>query len=287
MLLGVQWLAGVRRNPAAIVMMVLLIVMITLALYFTPTVSGHASFKSRSVIEFTLAILAMSGGFVLYAPSAVFMFRQLRKKPQATDSSWFLFSLFLWIFGQMVIIAYGRGHGNVLASRYLDLYTIGFAANFVALFVNMKDGGLRWSLQPFRGWMVLFFILIGIALPKAALELDRSKAESLEAESRLRTYLCTHDRNVLDEPDANIPYPDTERLKLLLDQPVVQSMMPSVVTECDQQTASKSRMKFSKALFVAGSIIASLGTGLFCSRLFDRNRDSCDGALLDSTGLRR
>jgi len=268
-LLAVQWLTGVRRTHATIVMIVMLSVMTIVSVHFTPSIPAHVSYKSRSIVDFALSILSMTGGLVFYVPSAVFMYRQIRKKPEAGDPSWFLFTLLLWVMGQMLIIAYGRGHRNVMASRYLDLYIIGFVANFLALFVNMKDPALQWSLKPLRIWLVLFFTLIGVALPRVSKELENSKAEIRECEFRVSTYLHTRDQRILDEPEAKIPYPDPVRLKQLLDQKIVQSMLPAVLTEGDRQSSSKSRAKFPKALFIAGSILTGIGTGLFCSRLFD------------------
>lgn len=274
-MLAVQWLSGVRRNNSTLVMIALLIVMIVVALHFTPAIPGHSSYKSRSIIDFAIAILAMTGGFVFYIPSFIFMYRQLHKKPPTGDSSWFLFGLFLWIFGQMVIIAYGRGHSNVLTSRYFDLYAIGFVANFIALLVNMKDKEHRWSLKLFRIWLVLLFIGIGVLLPKVARNLENMKVESCESESRVRVYLDTHDRHVLDEPEAKIPYPDPVRLKLLLDQQVVRSMLPSLLTGSDKNAEMKAQTTFSKVLFFTGSILAGLGSGLLCSGLIDSRAGFC------------
>jgi hypothetical protein len=268
-LLAVQWLTGVRRNHATIIMIVMLSVMMLVSVHFTPSIPAHASYKSRSLVDFALSMLSMTGGLVFYVPSAVFIYRQIRRKPEAGDASWFLFTLLLWVAGQMLILAYGRGHRNVMASRYLDLYTIGFVANFLALFVNMKDPALQWSLKPLRIWLVLFFTLIGVAFPKVSKELQNSRAEVRECESRVSAYLRTQDQSVLDEPEAKIPYPDPVRLKQLLDQKIVQSMLPPFLAGDDGQSGSKAKSKFPKALFIAGSILAGIGTGLFCSRLFD------------------
>ncbi|NTV66190.1 MAG: hypothetical protein HGB06_00600 [Chlorobaculum sp.] len=147
-----------------------------------------------------------------------------------------------------------------MASRYLDLYIIGFVANFLALFVNMKDPALNWSLNPLRISLVLFFTLIVVALPRVAKELDRSRALVRECESRVSDYLRTRDRCVLDEPEVKIPYTDPARLKQLLDQKFVRSMLPPWLSENNMQSDLKTKSKFPKTLFIAGSILTGIGT---------------------------
>lgn len=269
-LLGIQWITGVRRTRTALVMMLALLIMMLFSVHFTPTLPGHSHHKSQSVIDFVISIVRMTGGLMFYVPSVVFMLRQIRRKPQSGDSSWFLFAVFLWMFGQMVIIAYGRGHSNVLTSRYLDLYTIGFVANLAALFINMLDHSISWSSKPLKVWLLLLFTGFGIFLPQIVHNLDKTKSDGIEYEQQIKHYLATHDSRLLDEPGAVIPYPDPARLKMLLDERLVQSMLPENLTSVDAEASHDSQESSRKTLFLFGSILAGLSVGLFGTLLLSR-----------------
>lgn len=275
-LLAAQWLTGVRRDRSTLAIMLALIVMMVLAVHFTPTVAGHAHYRSRSIIDFLVAILKMTGGLVFYLPAMVFMFRQLREKPAASDPSWFLFGLLLWFFGQMVVLAYGRGQFSLLIARYNDFYTIGYVANFVALYLILKHPGRKrqLSLMPLRLWPVLFFAGIGSAFPKVLKGLDDFSADRIEGEARVRNYLATHDQQVLEEPGANIPYTDPARLKMLLDQDIVRSMLPRTLTSADAPAHGTSQASFSRSLFIAGWTLTGLGAGLFCTLFIEMDNNS-------------
>jgi hypothetical protein len=269
-LLGYQWISGVRRNRSTLVIIVVLSVMMLAAVYFTPSLPGHSHYRSRSVTDFVISILRMTGGLVFYIPSASFMLRQIRRKPHAGDSSWFLFALCLWIMGQMVVIAYGRGHSNVLTSRYLDLYTIGFVANLAALFANMRDSESKWSSNPIKAWVFLLFTGFGIFLPQIIRNLESMKANSIEYEQRVRRYLVTHDATALEEPGAVIPYPDPARLRKLLDQRIVQSILPANLTADGADLSKSKKGSREKIIFLAGSVLTGVSVGLFGVLLYCR-----------------
>ncbi|NTW52399.1 MAG: hypothetical protein HGB22_07415 [Chlorobiaceae bacterium] len=266
--LGLQWMLGVQRNRNTIIMILVLAVMTGVAVHFTPSIPGHAPYKSRSILDFAFALFKMTGGVVFYIPSLVFMFRQLQRKPKADDPTWFLFALCVWLFGQMSVIAYGRGNGQVLSSRYLDLYAVGILANLAAFLVNMRDPVLKWSIKPLSAWVMVLFIGIGIFLSSIARDLSETGARGVESESRVRTYLATHDESVLNEKNARIPYPDPKRLKSLLDQKAVQSLLPSDLVEADGSRAGKRHTTFARIIFFAGSILVGIASGLCCYLLF-------------------
>lgn len=155
--LAVQWFTGVRRDKISAAVMVAFLLLLVVAIYYTPTIYGHAHFKSKNLFDFVIALLRITGGFLLYISSVLFLLKQLRKPPVSKDPSWFLFSLSLWVFSQIIILCYGRAHG-VLDSRYFDIYAIGFAVNFASLLVLRKEGSSRLSKPAMQVWIVFFFL---------------------------------------------------------------------------------------------------------------------------------
>ncbi|HWR01109.1 MAG TPA: hypothetical protein VN371_04545, partial [Chlorobaculum sp.] len=224
--------------------------------------------KSRSILDFVFAFYKMTGGLVFYVPSLVFMYRQLQRKPKADDPSWFLFALFIWVFGQMSVIAYGRGNWLGVSSRYVDFYSVGYLANLVALLVNIRDPVLKWSIKTLFAWVMAFFICLGIMFPFIALDLKNTAIVRTECETRVKAYLATHDEGVLNEENANIPYSDAKRLKSLLDQKAVQSLLPPELVNTDRSISGKRHGTFANSIFFAGSLLVGIASGLCCYLFF-------------------
>jgi len=265
--LAVQWFTGIRRDKISEALMVALLLLFVVALYFTPTIDAHANFKSKNFFDFVLAMLRVTGGFLLYIPSALFMLKQLRQPPVLRDPSWFLFSLSLWVFSQIIILCYGRSHG-VLASRYFDMYAIGFAVNFASLLVLRKEGLSRLSNKAMQVWLVLVFLGIGFFFPGVTGRLERRRDEGHQQEENVRAYLITKNVAFLqDKATESIPYPDPERLKILLDNRTIQSFLPHALFE-DGRSENVISPQFIAYIFLIGSLCAGAGAGLFFILLF-------------------
>ena len=269
--LAVQWVTGVRRDKTSAAVMVLLLLLLVAAIHFTPTIEGHAALKSKSILDFLVALLRTTGGFVLYIPSVVFMLRQLRRPPVSSDPSWFLFALSLWVCSQILVLCYGRSHG-ILASRYFDIYAIGLLVNFASFFVLMKGGGSRLK-RAFQTWLVLVCIGIGFFFPGVAGNLENRRAEGHEHELHVRAYLKTRDIAILqDKAPERVPYPDPVRLKRLLDNETIQSFLPRVLFE-DGKTQGATHL--AKYIFLIGSLLSGAGAGLFLLLLFSNEELFC------------
>ncbi len=266
--LAVQWLTGVRRDKTSIAMMVLLTLSLIAAVHFTPTIAGHSSFKSKNILDFVIALLRTTGGLVLYIPSVLFMLKQLRRPPASNDSSWFLFALSLWVFGQILLLCYGRSHG-VLASRYFDIYAIGLAVNFASLLVLIKDGSSRLFKPAMQTWLVLVFLGLGFFFPDVAGNLEKRRAEGHEQKQNVRAYLKTKDVAFLqDKSPGSIPYPEPARLKTLLDNVTIQSFLPKILFESGTPEETAASERFAAIFFATGSLLTGAGAGLFFILLF-------------------
>ncbi len=270
-LLAVQWVTGVRRDKTSTAVMVLLLLILFAAIHFTPTIEGNAALKSKSILDFLIALLRTTGGFVLYIPSVVFMLRQLRRPPVSSDPSWFLFSLSLWVCSQILILCYGRSHG-ILASRYFDTFAIGLAVNFASFLVLMNGGGSRLK-RAFQTWIVLVFLGIGFFFPGVAGNLENRRAEGHEHELHVRAYLKTRDMAILqDKAPERVPYPDPVRLKTLLDNGTIQSFLPRALFADEKSSGWADSAKFAANIFLIGSLLTGTGVGLFLVELFSKEK---------------
>jgi hypothetical protein len=262
-LLLVQWATGVRRDRWTVFMMLLFVLASVVFIVLTPSLPGHDHHKSRSIVDFVVAILKMTGGLVFFIPSILFMRRQFREKPRAGDPSWFLFALCIWFYGQMFLIAYGRGHSNVLTSRYRDLYSIGYLANLAALLcLPMRNSRIT------RSWLVALLVGIGAVMPVIARELRHIQSDGVEYEMRVSSYLATHEKLMLFERGAKIPYPDPERLNRLLDSGVVLQMLPTELSGTDHPAAGKPVVALAAKLSLTGTLLAGAGFGILVYLFF-------------------
>jgi hypothetical protein len=217
---------------------ILLLAISTIAIALTPSIPGHASLKAQSISQFLMALSTVFswpqqkmsvGVFVIQMPLLIFMFLTLRKPDFRTPSHFFIFAMGLWLFGQFVSLAYGRAVG-VTSSRYLDLLAIGLVINFAALLILFVDSN-KYAQTFSRVGAVIWLITIttGFAMSSGRLSEDlRTKAkQNLEQEKNVRAYLCTGDSsNLLDKPFLYTPYPNSERLQNLLDNPTIRSILP-------------------------------------------------------------
>ena len=267
--LAVQWITGVRRNKMSIVVIVMLTLLLLVTIYFTPTIVGHAHYKSQTILDFIIALLRATGGFLLYIPTVVFMLKQVRRSPISSDSSWFLFALCLWISSQILVLCYGRSH-DILASRYFDIYAIGLAVNFACIIVLMNEGGSRILKPALRIWLFLVFLGLGFFFPDVRGHLEKRRYEGQEQELHVRAYLKTRNFMSLDaDIPEDIPYPDPARLKALLDNVTIQSFLPRSLFSSQQEDSNQSH------LFLAGSLLTGISAGLFFILLFTMYSQPC------------
>jgi len=263
-LLFVRWLAGIDRKAPSAVLSVMLLVAFVLAVTSTPVIAHHAGLKAQDPLEFTIAVVAATGGGILYLPLAVFMFRQLIRPPSAGSHSWFIFSLGLWMFGQILAIAYGRGD-EILTSRYLDLFAVGILLNAYCLMILIHEG-----LRPVLArnctvfWMFLVITGLGAFTPRIIREIEDKKMVTIRNQENVNGYLMTGNVAFLQKaPYSEIPYPDAARLKSLLDNPTIAGILTPAVNNHNTNRGLKLYTdKSRKKLMLAGSLMLFYGAGL-------------------------
>ena len=98
----------------------------------TPAISGHTVLKARSFLGYLDAVLKAVlwpskpiFDIFIYMLMLVFMAWQLFHRHVSQHTTWFVFSMWLWIIGQILSIGYGRADG-ILSSRYLDVFQLAY-----------------------------------------------------------------------------------------------------------------------------------------------------------------
>ncbi|NTV92093.1 MAG: hypothetical protein HGA72_02080 [Chlorobiaceae bacterium] len=263
-LLFVRWLAGIDRKAPSFLLFFALLVAFVLAVKSTPVISYHAGLRAQDPLEFTIAVVSATGGGILYLPIAIFMFRQLIRPPSADSHSWFIFSLGLWMFGQILAIAYGRGDG-ILASRYLDLFAVGILLNAYCLMLLINEGirpVLARNCTVF--WMLLVITGLGAFTPKIMRDIEEKKMVTIRNQENVNGYLMTGNVAFLQKDAySEIPYPDSAKLKSLLDNPTIAGILTPAVNNHNTNRGLKLYTdKSRKKLMLAGSLLLFYGAGL-------------------------
>ena len=275
-LLLVRWITGVDRKISSLILVGILLVAFAVAVAYTPVLPHHADLKAKNLGDFTIALWRASFGGVLYIPLIVFMVRQLINRPPANDQSWFIFSLGLWIFGQIFAISYGRAIG-VLSSRYLDLFTIGILLNaYCLMLLYQQQYHMRIVKPALFLWMFIVVTTLGVITPRIMKDIAEKKAASQRYQDNVYGYLVAGDNTFLQkEPHTEIPYPHALRLKSLLDNPVIAGILtPAVNGHNSNRGLLFYTERSRKVMSVVGSIMFFYGIALF---LFDTLRKAGAG----------
>ena len=269
-LLFVRRICGVERNGSSLLLAIVLLVAFVVAVAFTPELPLHAGLKAKNLPDFMVALLRATGGGILYIPLIVFMIRVLREPPPVHDRSWFVFSLGLWVFGQIFAISYGRAQG-ILSSRYLDLFAIGILLNAYCLMVLFQQQWcMRFTKPGIIIWIFLVMTGLGLFVPGIMRDIAEKKAVTQRNQDNVYGYLATGDSAwIQKQPYRDIPYPDVIRLKSLLDSPIIAGILtPSVNGHNSNSGIGFYTDKSRKNISVVGSMLFFYGIGIFLFNFF-------------------
>lgn len=227
-----------RRVPALCATAVLAAVAMV-AYAQVPVIEVNTVLRAQSAGEFIYAasrVLAWpmrSGGFalIIWLPATVMVVRMVIRR-QASPTDLVMAGLCIWSALQALAIAYGRGHDmRAPMSRYTELFVPGLFANawFAIQLWGLASKGPR--LRTARRTAVLLFALV-VAYPLLGrIGKDVAKLQHFSAAARLqqdnvRRYLAGADLRAPQAGEFELPYPDTNRLKSYLDDPVLRRILP-------------------------------------------------------------
>jgi hypothetical protein len=224
------------KEGVAISAIALLIVLAVVAISLTLSIAGHAALKAQSLPQFLAALGALLSwptnkiwGVIIQVPVLVLLLRILTNKGYQSPPYFFIVAMTLWLFGQFISIAYGRAVA-VTSSRYLDLFAIGLVLNFAALIVLLNHANTKHKFHYGLGiavWLATVTFGFSMSAGKLSKDLQTKAQQGQEQEKTVRAYLCSGDVTHLQgKPFKFIPYPNPERLKSLLDNTAIRSVLP-------------------------------------------------------------
>ena len=230
------YLAALRRDKKQLFAILILTLLFVLCFWLTPSLGGSGT-SASDVFTALKTVLGwpMPSGFIAAlirnSPALLFSIIMFWQRPPAKDYRWFLLAMVAISFGQAVSIGYGRASG-CLSPRYLDLYALNILSNFACL-ISMAQNQFRiqrtFTITATCAWTSVIIIFLGIyAGENLPSELERKRSTSITQVTNTKNYLQTHNYDFLkDKPHLEIPYPSSERLAILLDSPVIRSILPS------------------------------------------------------------
>ena len=247
--MGLQLAVGARQRSAreyvAVSVCVVLSVIEVLNIQIIPIDSAHyeahslAAFMKALIVQMSYPFLTPYGLFQ-YIPSVIIFFRVLRRKPGLRAYEWSTLAIVLWLGSQLLAISYGRSIA-VKTSRYTDIQILGLVANLGIAFYLLRN---LWSVyfrneldavNIFRSWRSLLILCVMVAALGAGtirfgwIEYARARAfgEHFKRETaNTKAFLQTGDISALqDRPRLDVPYPDPQRLAMLLSEPTTRSIL--------------------------------------------------------------
>jgi hypothetical protein len=205
--------------------------------FLMPQIEANHIYRSRNIVEIRKAlryilawpvVKSWPAAIALWTP-ALGMVPWLLRSRTLSRADLFMAGCVMWSLAQAFAIAYGRGQSmGSVSSRYTELFTLGLIGNawFAGRFIEitMKQ---YWYIS----WLGIIFFAVFIKGHNIRHEFDmldmhESYGRSLKQESNVRKYLQTGDPSALGKPQFEIPYPDSIRLRSLLDNPTLRPILP-------------------------------------------------------------
>ena len=238
----VSYFLRLRRTKKQIIAILILTAGFVAGIAFTPlsssnavrTLFTHDFFKAIiNIISWPLTPNIFSALFCAF-PAIVFMGCMLWKRPDINDRRWFLMSLIVWLLGQDLSVAFGRGGG--LAPRYLSLFALSLLINFasfIAISQFFEKEKKRLIKKTSIAWAFIILISITFYTQKHVSDkiLERRDTAIIH-ESNTRNYLLSNDFVYLEnKPLFHIPYPSAKRLASILESKIVRNTLPFSIRE--------------------------------------------------------
>ncbi|MEP7042431.1 MAG: hypothetical protein ABI843_05180 [Dokdonella sp.] len=245
-----------RVRPATLLAFVACLGAVCLTgLLILPDVPPHAVFRANGVGEHLAALAtilmwplqpidpaSMHWRFywraffalAMWTPAGIWLLRFARRRV-ATENELFAAGMAVWVLLQALAIAHSRGHEIVaVTSRYSEILAIGVLVNiwFALRMIGMASIGRRSSRRAWIGaaaYLVVVAYAFALRTPlDVRAMVDRSDAMKLQTRN-VRAYVSSGDVRHLQQPFFQIPYPDAERLRSLLDNPTIRAMLPASI----------------------------------------------------------
>jgi hypothetical protein len=248
-ILFVRVLKSRRVTRDVVVTVVFTVVVIGTSLLFHVSVARHESLRAASFTAWLIVFgrcLAWpfcdtpAASLIIYFPVAWLSLCYFTRKATsfAVNRSVpieLLLAAAGWVMLQAAAIALtraGDAHAPI-ASRYMDILGFGALVNFSAAMILLFDHPSQpfWRRFTFAIWTLI--LLVGSAhLSYRQITAQSGRGAYLRlAEQNVAAYVATSELSYLDAPEQPIPYPDAQRLAMLLDDPSIRRILPAIVRE--------------------------------------------------------
>lgn len=241
---------GAKEMVAAAILLILAFTMIC----FVPHIQGHDQLGAHSLRQFLgayfrfLAFPFGNAGVILALPMAIYGLYILRGRIELNSPHWAIMGLILWLLAQATSIAYGRAAAST-SSRYLDLAIIGLPLNLGILLFALRTEFIarRVIITVAAVWLTLTTAQLmwktsKVILPDASLHHEYS----VQQELNVKKYLAGDQTALRGKPWQTIPYPQSDRLEMLLSDPTIRLFLP------EGFRSNQDRSEFDKRAFLAG-----------------------------------
>jgi hypothetical protein len=233
--------SGIRLLP-----IVSLLAIALLAIAYTPHIPNHGHLKAQSAWHFFDSLLMIWGwpittenspllgramaAVLLQLPLVLALAACFTGTIHDKRQRNYLLAMTVWLGLQTSALSYGRNI-DVLSSRYLDTISLGLAAGFASwliLWANCGKAGRQRIAAAACLWVAALCIGVAGLINPTMAKIREKIAISRLQEANVRNYLQSRDPKWLRAAKFHeIPYPRAERLQQLLDDPSIQSFLPT------------------------------------------------------------
>jgi hypothetical protein len=214
----------------------------------SPPLARHAGLRAGTAADFLGAFARYLAWpwidrprlmVIMWLPLGALLATASLRRARTTELERLAVGLGIWTALTAGLICYGRGAGATLpAPRYLDLLSLGFVANAVALVAVLertRAGAVarHVALGTLVGWLVLAIVGVDRLGVRAATDLNVWRQYFTAEASNVRRFMITGNVSefVSKAPLAELPYADPNRLAFLLQDPAIRRILPAAVRQ--------------------------------------------------------
>lgn len=236
---------GERRSRADLIAMAVHVGIVALCLTTIPKVEYQDNIAAATLAVFWTGLVKFASwpgpetplaAVFLNLPAAVAILRLILAREPVDRAAWGPAMVILWVWGNIAILAYGRGGSTEVASRHTDILMLGTAIN-CALCIRLTEGwSERWAraaaLAAAGLWLALAAWMVGqraqIHIPDGLAW--RRGTVMVQTEKVAGFYTSGNVEVLRGQPHAFVPYPDPDRLARDLSDPLLRPVLPSALT---------------------------------------------------------
>jgi hypothetical protein len=289
-LASMQFATGLRRGARELSGIAVHVVITAALLADTLSLAPNEATRPQSIGAFLESLLVIASwpiaarswptalriipAALMYAPLIIFAWRFLKGRHAIEDRRWFILALGVWMAVQVFALAYGR-LGAQSESRYADIFLVGATLGAATWLYLLRDGLLtsRPALAIATVW--LFAMTLGTGQKALNNVADgvaaRSQTGHIQTENARRFIASGDFAHLSGKPALHIPFWSAERLRDLLSNPALRSIMPSALTGAPEHNRIK------RAALSAGPMLLPFGLALLlvgAMALYLRGRSS-------------